>query len=318
MILPYYGGFPKITKMPVTWSLVILNVIAVILSYNYQLLSDYQLEDFYKKEFFEIQGKLYAQIIEDYPQMYSDIHRNLAQKSLSGDRNRSVRLGQIALADENFNRLADVYSFRGDQVAVSYWKKNFRNFSKLRQEHPNFLYGISSIQYEWYNWFTYMFVHAGLSHLLGNMWFLLVVGAMVERLLGKIAYLSFYIVSGVGAAVLYFTMSEASSIPLVGASGAISALVGFYSTVRWERKVRFFTMFFVFRWDYLIISLPAWVGLIYWVGLDLSGYFSQAGHIGGVAHGAHLGGVAIGVVLGVFFRWRKSLSHGVFRYNTGI
>lgn len=318
MILPYYGGFPKITKSPVTWTLVIINVIAVILSYNYQRLSEYQLEDFYKTEFFEIQGKLYAQIIEDYPNMYSEIHRKLAQKSLSGDRGRAVRLGQIAMADDNFNRLADVYNFRGDQVAVSYWKQNFQNFAKLRDEHPNFNYGISASQYNWYNWLSYMFVHAGFSHLIGNMWFLLVVGAMVEKMLGGVGYLAFYLVSGVGSAVIYFTLSEPSSIPLVGASGAISALVGFYSMLRWERKVRFFSMFFVFRWDYLMISLPAWAGLAYWVGLDLTGYISQASHIGGVAHGAHLGGVAIGIVLGILFRWRKSLAHGIFRYNTGV
>jgi membrane associated rhomboid family serine protease len=318
VILPYYGGFPKIKKAPVTWSLLLLNALVMLAVYNFQLLSNFELEDFYKNEFFEVQGKLYAQIIDRYPKHYSEIHRQMAVRSLSGDRNRSIRLGQLALADENFNQIASSFQFHGDQVAVEYWKRNFANFVKLRAEHPNFLYGISSIHYDWYNWISYLFIHAGFMHLIGNMWFLLVVGAMVEKMLGSVAFLSFYLVTGATSAVFYFLLSTPSAIPLVGASGAISALVAFYSVVRWNKKVRFVTMFFMFRWEYLMVYLPAWVGLVYWVGLDLSGYLSQVDHIGGVAHAAHLGGVAIGVILGILFRWRKSLSHSVFRYNTGI
>lgn len=318
MILPYYGGFPKITKSPVTWALVLVNVAMLIASYNFQLFSNHELEEFYKKEFVEIQGKLYAQVITDNPKMYSPLQISMAQKVLGGDRSSSVQLGQLAMADELFNRIGYNYSYKGDQVAVEYWKRNFSNFKNVKDQHPNFKYGISSSQHEWYNWISYMFIHAGISHLVGNMWFLLVVGAVVERLLGGIGFLAFYLVSGVSAALFYFMFSPMSAIPLVGASGAISSLVGFYSVVKWNRKVRFFTMFFMFRWKYLMVGLPAWVGFVYWLGLDFTGYFSQADYMGGVAHAAHLGGVTIGVLMGIFFRWRKALAHGIFRYHSRV
>ncbi|MAF91054.1 MAG: rhomboid family intramembrane serine protease [Bdellovibrionota bacterium] len=318
MILPYYGGVPKLKKSPITWALILVNVAVTIAVYNFQMLNNMELADFYKTEFLEIQGKLYAQIIGEYPQHYGEVQKVLAQQTESGNRSMARNLGQLAMADANFKRLSQYYPFYGDEVAIKFWRKNYNLFLKLRDTHPNFQYGISALDYNWFNWGSYMFVHAGISHLLGNMWFLLVVGAMVEAILGGMGFLLLYLVCGVSAAFFYFFLSAPSAIPLVGASGAVSGILAFYSVVRWQKKVRFITMLFLVKWEYLMLYLPAWVGFVYWMLLDLTGYFSQLSHMGGVAHAAHLGGAAVGVLFGIVFRWRKTLAHSIFRYNPWV
>jgi membrane associated rhomboid family serine protease len=153
---------------------------------------------------------------------------------------------------------------------------------------------------------TSMFLHGSWMHLLGNMWFLWVFGDNVEDSMTRPRFAVFYLLCGLAAAVAQVVTSPSSAIPMVGASGAISGVMGGYLVL--YPRVRVFTLvplgFFL-----TTIALPAWVMLVYWVGLQvLSGVASIGQTGGGVAFWAHVGGFAAGVVLVKLFARRDRVA----------
>jgi membrane associated rhomboid family serine protease len=142
---------------------------------------------------------------------------------------------------------------------------------------------------------TSMFLHGSWMHLLGNMWFLWLFGNNVEDSMGRLRFLAFYLICGLAAAFGQVITNPASSIPMVGASGAISGVMGAYLIL--YPRVRVFTLV-ILGFFFTSIALPAWVMLGYWFVLQfLSGLVSFAGEGGGVAFWAHIGGFVAGVVL---------------------
>jgi membrane associated rhomboid family serine protease len=142
---------------------------------------------------------------------------------------------------------------------------------------------------------TSMFLHGSWMHLLGNMWFLWLFGNNVEDSMGRPRYLAFYLLSGLAAALAQVVTSPDSPIPMVGASGAISGVMGGYLVL--YPKVRVFAMIPI---GFLLqsVALPAWVMLLYWLGLQfVSGLTILGRETGGVAFWAHVGGFVAGVVL---------------------
>ncbi|MBV9463129.1 MAG: rhomboid family intramembrane serine protease [Verrucomicrobiae bacterium] len=148
--------------------------------------------------------------------------------------------------------------------------------------------------------FTSMFLHANLMHLLGNMLFLWIFGNNVEDILGHLPYLLFYLLCGIGADFAHILSSAHSQIPTLGASGAISGVLGAYILLFPRAQV----LTFLF---YRLIYVPAWVFLGVWfIGQVLAGGMG-GGESGGVAVWAHVGGFIVGAVLLPFF---KLLSRG--------
>ena len=148
---------------------------------------------------------------------------------------------------------------------------------------------------------TSMFMHAGWMHLIGNMWFLWIFGNNIEDNCGHFRYLAFYILCGVSATLAYSFFSPDSLIPLVGASGAISGVLGAYLLHHPRARVLtlvpmgFFTQ---------MMEIPAWVFLLVWIGFQIFSQFIAAsahGHGGGVAYAAHIGGFVAGLGLIFFF-----------------
>jgi membrane associated rhomboid family serine protease len=142
--------------------------------------------------------------------------------------------------------------------------------------------------------FTSMFLHGGWLHLLGNMWFLWLFGNNVEDSMGHFRYLVFYLASGVAAAMAQVLSAPDSIVPMVGASGAISGVMGGYIVL--YPRVRVFTLVPL---GFIITSmaLPAWVMLGYWMALQIFGGLAARAGEGGVAFWAHAGGFVAGVVL---------------------
>jgi len=144
-----------------------------------------------------------------------------------------------------------------------------------------------------------MFLHGGWMHILGNAMFLWVFGNNIEDVVGRGRFLLFYLLCGLAAAVAHILVDPGSPIPTVGASGAISGVMGAY-LVRFPKvRVR---MLFLFIIILKVIPIPAWVVLLYWFGLQLlSGLpqlLSPSPEIaGGVAVWAHVGGFVAGVLL---------------------
>jgi membrane associated rhomboid family serine protease len=147
---------------------------------------------------------------------------------------------------------------------------------------------------------TSMFLHGSWMHLLGNMWFLWLFGNNIEDSMSRGSFVVFYLVSGLAASILQVVTDPASMVPMVGASGAISGVMGAYLVL--YPRVRVFTVvvlgFFVSR-----TAVPAWVMLGYWAFIQFaSGLTTINAEGGGVAFWAHIGGFVAGVVLVRFFR----------------
>lgn len=145
---------------------------------------------------------------------------------------------------------------------------------------------------------TYMFLHAGWMHIIGNMWFLWVFGSHLENTLGSGRFLFFYLACGVAAGALQSLLNFGSPIETVGASGAIAGVMGGF--LIFYPRVRVVTLIILVIFI-TTIEIPAAFMLLYWFAIQLfSGLFSKASHgsaAGGVAWFAHVGGFVAGVIL---------------------
>jgi membrane associated rhomboid family serine protease len=151
--------------------------------------------------------------------------------------------------------------------------------------------------------FTSMFLHGGWLHILGNMLFLWIFGNNVEDRLGRIPFLIFYLVGGIAAALTQVVINPGSEVPLVGASGAIAAVLGTYLVLFPGARVLSLVFLGFF---YQLIELPAVILLGFWFVLQLiSGVGSLGGAAasGGVAFFAHIGGFVLGLIVGLLLRF---------------
>jgi rhomboid family protein len=153
---------------------------------------------------------------------------------------------------------------------------------------------------------TSMFLHGGWLHLIGNMWFLWVFGSHIEDAMGAGRFLIFYLISGVASAMVQFFISIGSSVPTVGASGAIAGVMGAFLIL--YPRVRVLTLIFIviFVTTY---ELPAALMLIYWFVLQLLsglGSLASISQAQSIAWFAHVGGFLAGILLvRVFIRSRR-------------
>jgi membrane associated rhomboid family serine protease len=152
-------------------------------------------------------------------------------------------------------------------------------------------------QASWLSPLTSMFMHGGWFHILGNMWFFWVFGNNIEDSMGHARFLAFYLLCGLIAAAAQVLSQPASPIPMVGASGAISGVMGAYLVL--FPRVRVHTLIFLGIFI-TRVTLPAWIMLLYWVLLQLLGTLPALSGVdggGGVAFMAHLGGFLAGALL---------------------
>ena len=157
--------------------------------------------------------------------------------------------------------------------------------------------------------FSSMFIHADWKHLLGNLLILFIFGDNVEHRLGPRIYLLAYLGMGVCATLFFSAFSMGSNIPLVGASGAISGVLGMYFLWFPLNRVKVFIWFF---WFIQVHYLPARIVLGIYLFIDNVLPFLFGGRGGGVAHGAHIGGFVAGLLAAQaihklnLFRFRES------------
>jgi membrane associated rhomboid family serine protease len=148
--------------------------------------------------------------------------------------------------------------------------------------------------------FTAMFMHGGWMHLLGNMLYLWIFGDNVEDRMGHFKFLLFYLACGIAATFAQFFFTTNSTIPNLGASGAIAGVLGSYILL--FPRGRVYMLFFR-----VITPMPAWVALGVWIVIQLlsgAGSLANAGQTGGVAYMAHIGGFFAGLILTLPFRRR--------------
>ncbi len=151
---------------------------------------------------------------------------------------------------------------------------------------------------------TSMFLHAGFMHLAGNMLFLYIFGDNVEDFFGHIPYLLFYLVCGVGSGLLHIVFNFHSGLPALGASGAISGVMGAYLVLYPDARI--LTLVFIF-----LVPIRAVFILLYWFLLQFLSGVSSLGAVnqGGVAWWAHIGGFLLGILLTIMARGKQRLAY---------
>ncbi len=145
--------------------------------------------------------------------------------------------------------------------------------------------------------FTSMFMHGSWFHLFGNMLFLWIFGDNVEDRFGHLKFLIFYLLSGIAATFAQYAVSPESSVPNVGASGAIAGVLGAYILMFPQSRVNVLL-------GRQIVAMPAFVVLGMWIALQLISGVGTIGNadVGGVAYMAHIGGFAAGIAMTVLVR----------------
>lgn len=146
---------------------------------------------------------------------------------------------------------------------------------------------------------TSMFLHGGWGHIIGNSLFFWVFGNNIEDSMGHWRFLAFYLICGLAAAAAHVLINPASPVPTVGASGAISGIMGAYLLLYPRSRVN---MLFIFVIIFRVIPIPAWLVLLWWFALQLLTGLPELTQVrpevsGGVAVWAHVGGFVAGVVL---------------------
>lgn len=160
--------------------------------------------------------------------------------------------------------------------------------------------GFKSNNPVWYTWFTSMFMHAGLLHLIGNLIFFYFAGIHIEDQWGRPVYLLIFLLGGLVSTLTHYLVHPLSSEPLVGASGAISAMMGAL-LIRFPKLPTriFWFAFFLIIIRYGTFTIPAYVGISLWVLSQI--LYLMTNSSGPVAYWSHLGGFAFGASAGLFF-----------------
>jgi len=151
---------------------------------------------------------------------------------------------------------------------------------------------------------TSMFLHGGWLHIVGNMWFLWIFGNNIEDSVGHFRFVLFYLLCGIAAAAAQVAISPDSTTPMLGASGAISGVLGAYLLLFPRARVLVLFPIWIF---WRVFEVPAVLMLIFWFGLQLiSGLAVRGANVtGGVAFWAHVGGFIAGMLLIVPFKKRR-------------
>ena len=207
---------------------------------------------------------------------------------------------ELAERDESY------YPEFSDEINVfAEWKRLKKRETKVLDSHVNYALGlVPSRMSRAHTFITHIFLHGDTWHLLGNMLFLWVVGCLLEDTWGRKTFLGFYLLGGAFAGLAHCLSEPGSSIPMIGASGAIAAAMGAFTIRHFMTKIKFFYFFLLFfRPFWGTFHLPAFVFLPLWfiqqiAMKELSDFFGGSG----VAYVAHIAGYMGGVITALVFK----------------
>ncbi len=181
-----------------------------------------------------------------------------------------------------------------EQASLDRLVKDFRAALSMSVYHT---YGYIPAEPHLLTLFTSMFIHGGWLHLIGNLLFLWLAGGSLEDKWGRVVFPALYLVSGVAAALTHAILNSQSTIPMVGASGAIAGLMGAFLIRLAATRIKFLYWFYFFRGSFYA---PAYVALPLWLLQQFA--MARSGEAGGVAVWAHIGGFGVGLVAAVLIR----------------
>src|SRR4030042_2716486 len=169
---------------------------------------------------------------------------------------------------------------------------NLYGMVPLRYSNPELAAHFTNFQ-QYLPFLTSMFLHGGFLHIIMNMWFLYIFGDNIEDRLGHLRYLVFYLFCGIVAGFIHLSTNWNSKIPTIGASGAISGVMGAYLLLYPRSKIlTLIPIFFFFQF----VEIPAFIFLVFWLFLQLFSASFTPTTVGGVAFWAHIGGFVAGLI----------------------
>ena len=155
---------------------------------------------------------------------------------------------------------------------------------------------------------TSMFLHGGWMHLIGNMTYLYIFGDNIEETLGKIKFIIFYLLTGVFAALAQALLDPSSTIPMVGASGAIAGILGGYLVLFPRAKIKVFFWFIIF---FKVIKIRAYIVLGGWILIQFLSFNGSDLNSGGIAYAAHIGGFISGIIFIYIMKNKKKTGNQI-------
>lgn len=282
-------------RPPVVTTLLIL--INVIIFLTYQLGDEARIK---KAAEFYVQEGLYQTEFAFYPTYLASNMRDpqaakkVRQADKEGKQQEVARWMMLDLGFENELQQRKHDFFNDDEL--SDWLQKRERFDVLMRKVSFIAWGMTPAEHRPLTFITYQFLHGGFLHLLMNMVFLFILGFTVEAALGYWKYPLIYLTAGIGGGALHALVQADSYSPLVGASAAISGVMGMYVALFGLRKIQFFYWLGPY-FDY--IKLPALVILPVWLAKEIGQYFLVKDD---VAYLAHAGGLAVGAVITLLAR----------------
>ena len=193
------------------------------------------------------------------------------------------------------------YAIISINVLIFVFQLNMGMVSSAAEREFIYRFGFIPANFSIITVFTSMFLHGGISHIMGNMWFLWVFGDNVEGVLGHVKFAVFYIICGLAATMSQLFVDPSSTIPMIGASGAIAGVLGMYMIRFPHARVHVFAFINIF---FTTFRIPAMFVLGFWFFNQLTNGLGSLGFdtTGGVAWFAHIGGFISGVMLNQAFK----------------
>ncbi|MDZ4676746.1 MAG: rhomboid family intramembrane serine protease [Oligoflexia bacterium] len=299
IILPWLRGVLGAHRAPVTWVLFIMNLGFALITFPGDYEGSKQLKKIVTPEFLRSNGRIYADYLEKNKEEGTHLNRMIAGRVLSVEQEPEF-LGSLALQDRGFLSQARVLAPAGDQVAFTEWQEKVNSFHDIWSSLPSIFWGLSTDSKGGVQWISHAFTHGGYLHLLGNMYFLLIFGSLVEIWLGSAVFFLGYLGCGLFSAIAYILVQAEPGIPIVGASGAISGIMGLFCARYFKTRVKFFYMLLPIPIKTFMgtFTAPAGIALLLWILQDVTGMMASPVGAGGVAHAAHLGGFLAGLTMG--------------------
>ncbi len=207
--------------------------------------------------------------------------------------------------NEDVEEMLDIYRRRESRKIHLFQDEKQEKLDQLSQKLKNIIddvpyrkYGFIPAKKSFISLVTYMFIHGGWLHLIGNLLLLYLTGPFIEDVWGRPIFTAFYIIAGLFSGFMFSLYYPNFMGPLIGASGAIAGLMGAFLIRYWKTKIKFFYIFFLFIRG--TFKAPAWVMLPIWLALEIfsvNAIDSVNAEGGGVAHWAHIWGFIFGVVV---------------------
>ncbi|MNK07451.1 Rhomboid family protein [compost metagenome] len=308
MILPCPVEPKQILRLPVTLSLVFLNVFIYIVFFSgagESLASSRILTS----DSLIMSGRLYRQYLDQLTPAEVSTRPQWIGAMKAGDPGQMEVLGAFALRDGGFLSQAPSMAFQGDEVAINSWLTDLKDFQSKYFSQVLFQFGLSSVQSGPLSWITYQFSHAGLIHLFSNLVFLIVMGAAVEVTSGSLAVLLIYMAGGFAGGLGFLMANAHGMIPMVGASASVSALLAFYCLAEVRPRIRYAYFVTPIQGQYGFIYLPTLLIIPLFLLVDVSSLLATPEGLGsGVAYSAHLGGSLLGFTAAGMWRLKKYLT----------